>query len=114
MRKYTRRNTLADRFWKYTLKGPGCWLWTGSTYGSGYGVLRTMSSRGTYPLVAAHRISYELHFGPIPKGMMCCHICDRRDCVRPDHLFLGTASDNNWDMASKGRHGQTRRRAAHR
>jgi hypothetical protein len=42
--------------------------------------------------------------GPIPKGMMACHQCDNPGCVRPSHIFIGTASDNMRDMGQKGRH----------
>lgn len=53
--------------------------------------------------LAMHRFSFELHFGALPKGMCVLHRCDNRACVRPDHLFLGTRSDNAIDCHSKGR-----------
>lgn len=51
----------------------------------------------------AHRASWELHNGPVPEGLMVLHHCDVRNCVNPEHLFLGTNKDNLEDCARKGR-----------
>lgn len=79
----------------------GCWLWTASLAGKGYGQIRIPGTRRN---AYAHRLSYELGKGPIPKGMQVCHECDTPRCVNPEHLFLGTQKDNLTDMADKKRH----------
>lgn len=92
---------IATRFHsKYFIdQASGCWLWRDRPSERGYGTLR-IKDIGNY----AHRISWELHNGPIPDGMCVCHKCDVRLCVNPDHLFLGTRIDNNLDRDRKGRH----------
>ena len=97
--------TLAQRFWSKVVKSKhpdGCWVWTGARGSKGYGSL-ARGERGLTRLT--HRISWEMHHGPIPDGMCVCHHCDSPPCIRPDHLFLGTDSDNMRDMNAKGRRG---------
>ena len=90
--------SVLERFWKYIQKTETCWLWTGATV-KGYGVLNI---RGK--LVYIHRLSYEIHIGPILHGLYVLHRCDVRACGYPEDLFLGTHLDNIADMVQKKRH----------
>lgn len=87
-----------ELFWSHVDKTSdpnGCWIWTGARIRE-YGC---MNYRGRSR--PAHRVAYELQFGPIPDGLFVMHECDVRMCVR--HLRLGTAADNSRDMVEKGR-----------
>ena len=88
-----------DRFWYYVVKNKtGCWGWKGPKHGYGYGVLSVDGK-----LSLAHRFSYKLHFGSVPKGMHILHKCDNPSCTNPEHLFPGTDADNIKDKVLKGR-----------
>lgn len=54
--------------------------------------------------VRASRLVFTEKHGPIPEGLNVLHTCDNTLCINPDHLFLGTLSDNTQDMIAKGRH----------
>lgn len=91
---------LTDRVAEKSVTVPsGCVEWTGQIDRNGYGRI-WVSGRGKQ---FAHRIAYELSFGPIPSGLIVCHKCDNNRCVNPYHLFVGTQSDNLSDMTAKGR-----------
>ncbi len=99
-----RHLSIADRF--FDLVGAktetGCIHWNGPIDKTkGYGSFHATIA-GKKPL-GAHRISYELMVGPIPKGLYVLHRCDNRICINPTHLFLGTHLDNIADCNAKGR-----------
>jgi len=77
----------------------GCWLWKACTHKTkGYGHFRFRGKPRS-----AHKLSYEVHKGRVPRGLLVCHECDVRACVNPAHLWLGTNEDNVEDMVRKGR-----------
>jgi hypothetical protein len=87
-----------ERFWKKVKKTENCWEWTANKIKHGYG---RINFEGRPQL--AHRVSWILSNGNIPYGFVICHRCDNPSCVRPDHLFIGTMSDNKKDSDSKNR-----------
>jgi HNH endonuclease/Sigma-70, region 4 len=87
------------RFMYYVEKTDTCWLWTGAKNRQGYGKVCYQGNTTT----PAHRASYMIFKGEITNGLLVCHSCDVKACVNPDHLWLGTNSDNIQDMCKKGR-----------
>ena len=97
-RKFQHRSP-KERFWMKVQKGTTfeCWEWKESNR-RGYGCLWVS---GKY--VPAHRFSWQIHYGEIPKGICVLHKCDNPLCVNPPHLFLGTHADNARDKIKKNR-----------
>jgi len=100
-----------QRFWaKVNKDGPippkqpelgPCWVWTAGKVSQGYGAI-AVTRRKQAP---AHRAAWLLTNGAIPEGLWVLHKCDNPACVRPEHLFLGTSTDNARDRSAKGRNG---------
>lgn len=91
-----------ERFHKSYVPEPntGCWLWLYGGFKAGYGEFHVNLERQN---AYAHRYSYEIHKGEIPKGMVVRHQCDQPACVNPDHLILGTKKQNSEDMVRRRR-----------
>ena len=89
---------IQERFWsKVRVEGLSeCWTGRGARR-SGYGHIGV----GNHRTVSAHRLSWEIHFGPIPEGKCILHRCDNKLCVNPGHLYLGNYSDNMFDRVRR-------------
>jgi hypothetical protein len=95
-----KKRAVVDRFnEKVNWSSGPCWEWMGSRdRRSGYGQISVAGK-----VLKAHRVSWELHRGPVPGSLCVLHACDNPRCVRPSHLFLGTQLENIADREAKGR-----------
>ena len=80
------------------IKPDGCWKWNGSINAMGYARIRINKK-----YLGVNRLSYSVFKGDIPGGIFVCHSCDHPYCVNPEHLFLGTQTDNMRDCRRKDR-----------
>lgn len=85
------------RFWSYVDMSGNCWLWTKAIKPNGYGSFSPHNKSKS-----AHRAAWEFIFGPIPKGLCVCHVCNNKQCVRPSHLYIDTATKNSADALRDG------------
>ena len=81
--------SLEERFWAKVHKTDGCWLWTGSQTGNGYGQFKVDGR-----IVLAHRLAYSLLVSAIPEGLQIDHLCRTRNCVNANHLEVVTHREN--------------------
>lgn len=91
---------IADKFWKMVEITPYCWIWKGSRHNK-YGKVSGVGFNNG--MEYSHRVSWKIHYGEINDNLSVLHKCDNTLCVNPEHLFLGTQSDNSKDMWTKGR-----------
>lgn len=83
---------LRDRFEAKITRTPECWEWAASRLkANGYGQFSVKQPDGKWRPVVAHRVAYELYYGPIPNGLLIRHRCNNPGCVNPDHLEALTA-----------------------
>lgn len=79
---------------KYTKKSDQeCWLWKDK-----YGKFKARQK-----MMINSRVAFKI-FRPTEwkDELIVCHKCDNPLCVNPNHLFLGTTSDNQIDRTHKG------------
>lgn len=107
--KLCRNETPEIRLMKGIVKRDGseptqCWMFEHLLSDSGYGRLKVGGK-----MIHAHRLSWEIHRGPIPEGMLVLHKCiATRPCVNPDHLYIGSQQDNIDDVYRQGRQNPVR------
>ena len=87
-------------FWSRVNKTQTCWLWTGARW---LDQMRYARIKFNGQDMKAHRVSWIMENGEIPEGLCVCHHCDNPICVRPEHLFLATNAENQYDCNLKGR-----------
>jgi hypothetical protein len=104
--------TVEERFWEKVDKTnpDGCWIWVGARSGNRAGLFAITK----YNRIIPYRFSYELKYGKIPEGLFACHKCDNGLCVNPDHIFIGSQTDNMRDMSEKDRSHHTHGADLHR
>lgn len=83
-------------------KDTNCWVWGRALNSYGYGSMRYNGI-----VDATHRVSYELFKGPIPDNLQVLHHCDNPPCINPDHLYVGTTTDNGADAVARKRNFNT-------
>ena len=96
MDKYNQK--ALNRFSNLLEKTNTCWNWKSTISKRGYGKFFYKNKQ-----MLAHRFSYMIFNGELKHGMYVCHKCDNTKCVNPEHLFLGTNSDNVRDCVKKNR-----------
>lgn len=101
--KYFQAKTPEEYLEQRLDKSNACWVFTGGKDKDGYGQVQSTRVAKDAGVTRSHQLAYVAWKGPIDEGLFVCHTCDNPSCCNPDHLFLGTALENNKDMWDKGR-----------
>jgi hypothetical protein len=70
-------------------KRTGCWRWTGARTSLGYGAFCVGRKQW-----GAHRYSARFLNGSDLRGKQVNHLCAKKDCVNPEHVYVGTHRQN--------------------
>ncbi len=95
---------------RITKQPNGCWIWNRALTSKGYGHFSFPRNSPKYG-DTSHRLSWTLFRGPIPNGQQVLHNCpdgDNPACCNPEHLWIGTGSDNSRDASRKGKHNKAK------
>ncbi len=92
------------RFFSKVQKTATCWIWLAGKM-DGYGWLRDKCTKKS---IRAHKWLKTRIFGPVPEGKECCHTCNVRACVNPDHIYYGTRAENMRDIVKDKGHNWSR------
>ena len=88
-----------ERLWPKITKTDSCWI--AKPAANGYPYIWCEKEKRRLKMA---RVVWILTNGPIPDGMMILHNCHNTLCVKPEHLYMGTRSDNTNDAVRIGTH----------
>lgn len=84
---------------KYKITENNCWeCYSHKPNNFGYPVIKINDT-----VFKIYRLYYEKYKGVIPENLVVRHTCDNTFCINPDHLILGTHSDNVEDRVERNR-----------